>query len=86
MCQTTALRLILLDINMPRKNSFETLEELRAIPTYADLPVVILTTSSAHSECERSLTLGANQFLTKPFSYDQLRILVKELSEQWKLT
>lgn len=78
-------RLILLDINMPRKNGFEILEELRAVPTYADLPVEILTTSSAHSERERSLALGANQFLTKPFSYDQSRILAKELSEQWKL-
>lgn len=78
-------RLILLDINMPRKNGFETLAELRAIPAYADLPVVMLTTSSAHSERERSLALGANQFLTKPLSYDQLRIVAQELSKQWKL-
>lgn len=78
-------RLILLDINMPRKNGFETLKELRAIPDYADLPVVMLTTSSAQHEHERSLALGANQFLTKPLSFDQLRVVAQELNKQWKL-
>lgn len=78
-------RLVLLDINMPRKNGFETLRELRAIADYADLPVVILTTSSAKHEHEHSLALGANQFLTKPLSFNQLSVLAQELSKQWKL-
>ncbi|WP_018618342.1 response regulator [Spirosoma luteum] len=77
--------LILLDINMPRKNGFETLIELRAVPAYADIPVVMLTTSSEAEERNRSLALGANQFLTKPLSYDQLKLLAEELSDEWNL-
>lgn len=79
-------RLILLDVNMPRKNGFETLKELRAIADYADLPVVMLTTSSAEEDRQRSMALGANHFLTKPLTYDQLRQLAQELSQQWVLT
>ena len=78
-------RLILLDINMPRKNGFETLRDLRAVADYADLLVVMLTTSSAQHEHDRSLALGANQFLTKPLSFNQLSVLAQELSKQWKL-
>lgn len=78
-------RLILLDINMPRKNGFETLKELRSIPDFVDLPVVMLTTSAAETERSRSLALGANQFLTKPLTFDQLKVLAQELSNQWKL-
>ncbi len=77
--------LILLDINMPRKNGFETLTELRAVPAYADIPVVMLTTSAEEKERSLSLALGANQFLTKPLSYDQLKSLAKELSDEWNL-
>ena len=78
-------RLILLDINMPRKNGFETLIELRSVVAYADLPVVMLTTSSAEDDRQRSLALGANRFLTKPLGYDQLRQLAQELTQQWDL-
>ena len=78
-------RLLLLDINMPLKNGFETLKELRSIPAYAELPVVMLTTSSAEDDRQRSLLLGAIGFLTKPLSYDQLRQLAQQLSQQWAL-
>lgn len=78
-------RLILLDINMPRKNGFETLEELRRVPELAHLPVVMLTTSSAEADRSRAMALGANQFLTKPLTYDQLRQLAMELSQEWQL-
>ncbi|GAB2575180.1 response regulator [Spirosoma areae] len=77
--------LILLDINMPIKNGFETLKELRNIPAYAHVPVVMLTTSSAENERKRALALGANQFLTKPLSFDHLGQLAQKLREQWKL-
>ena len=78
-------RLILLNINMPRKNGFETLEELRRVPELAHLPVVMLTTSSAEADRSRAMALGANQFLTKPLTYDQLRQLARELSQEWQL-
>ena len=79
-------RLILLDINMPRKNGFETLAELRSVAGFADLPVVMLTTSSAEEDRQRSLALGANHFMTKPLTYQQLRQLAQELSIEWELS
>ncbi len=78
-------QLILLDINMSRQNGFDTLKQLRNTPTFAHLPVVMLTTSSDNADIERSLALGANQFMTKPASYNQLVTLVKGLTEQWAL-
>jgi CheY-like chemotaxis protein len=78
-------RLILLDINMVRQNGFETLAQLRSTPTFAHLPVVMLTTSTDSSDCRQSLALGANQCLTKPANYKQLVAMVKNLSEQWEL-
>lgn len=79
-------RLILLDINMPRKNGFETLAELRSLPEYADLPVIMFTTSSNSVDQAMSIALGANQFLTKPVGYQQLCQLAQHLSQQWQLT
>ena len=78
-------RLILLDINMGRQNGFETLAQLRNATTFAHLPVVMMTTSSSQSDCQRSLALGANQFLTKPTTYKQLVSLAQGLTEQWEL-
>ena len=84
-CQTLP-RLILLDINMPRQNGFETLTELRRVADYADLPVVMLTTSSAETDRQRSFASGATHFLTKPLTYSQLRRLAQELTRQWALS
>ncbi|WP_020605038.1 response regulator [Spirosoma spitsbergense] len=82
----TALpRLILLDINMSRQNGFETLEQVRSMPIFAHLPVVMFTTSSDAAERQRSLALGANQYLTKPGRYDQLIALAEDLTERWAL-
>ena len=58
--------LIILDLNMPRLDGFETLEYLRAHPQYQDLPIVILTTSEADVDRQRAKTLGADLFITKP--------------------
>ena len=78
-------RLILLDVNMPRKNGFETLKELRGVADFADLPVVMLTTSSDDEDRKRSVALGANHFLTKPLTHEQLRRLAQQLIQQWEL-
>jgi len=77
--------LILLDINMPRKNGFEALSELKLVPAYAAVPVVILTTSSSEDDQALAMRLGADQFFTKPLSFDRLRLLAQELSSQWNL-
>ncbi|MDL5361581.1 response regulator [Halalkalicoccus sp. NIPERK01] len=57
---------VLLDLNLPRKNGDEVLEELRADPECKDVPVIILTGSSAQEDVIRSYELAANAYLTKP--------------------
>lgn len=59
-------QLIILDLNMPRLNGFETLDYLRTRPQYDDTPIVILTTSEAESDRQRARALGADLFVTKP--------------------
>lgn len=79
-------RLILLDLNMPLKNGFETLTELRELPSYKNLPVVIMTTSDTLTDKQRSLLTGADKFFTKPVTYQDTLVLVKELATEWELT
>lgn len=78
-------RLILLDLNMPRKNGFDTLTQLRSIRAYQDLPVVVLTTSTAVEDREKSLRLGANDFVSKPSRQDQVVALLQQLILAWRL-
>lgn len=82
---STPPKLVLLDLNMRRQSGFETLEELRAIPAYEDLPVVILTTSDSPMDIEKSFALGANGMLTKPPQVKELRQLVGQLNLDWHL-
>ncbi len=78
-----APNLILLDLNMPRLDGFETLKVLRQHPTYQHTPVVILTTSEAHQDRQRASELGANNFITKPINGAQLGQAVLQLQEEW---
>ncbi len=64
--------LIFCDIGMPNLDGFETLERLRAATQWADVPVVMLTGHGQVSDWERAQALGANGYLTKPFSTAQL--------------
>ncbi len=77
--------LIVLDLNMPRLNGFDALKQLRAIPAYQQLPVVVLTTSTQPEDQVRALQLGANGFLTKPASSGKLLMLFNQLVNQWQL-
>ncbi|MBZ0306680.1 MAG: response regulator, partial [Anaerolineae bacterium] len=58
--------LILLDLNMPRKDGREALMEIKADPVLRRIPVVILTTSKAEEDVKRTYDLGANSFIVKP--------------------
>jgi len=75
--------LILLDINMPRKNGWQVMQELKDNPALRHIPVVILTTSNSHEEIQRSYALGGNGFITKPASYSALVQQVKALRKYW---
>jgi len=75
--------LLLLDLNMPRKDGRETLAEVKADPALHTLPVVILTTSTAESDIVESYTRQASAFLTKPVDFDAFLELIRQLGEFW---
>jgi CheY-like chemotaxis protein len=75
--------LILLDLNMPRKDGREALREIKLNEALRHLPVVILTTSRAEEDIVRSYDLGVNSFISKPVSFVGLVEAVKVLGRYW---
>lgn len=75
--------LILLDLNMPRKDGHEALEEIKADYNLCQIPVVVLTTSRAQEDICRTYNLGVNSFITKPVSFDGLVHVMKSLALYW---
>jgi CheY-like chemotaxis protein len=75
--------LILLDLNMPKKDGREALEEIKSDPNLRYLPVVVLTTSKASDDIERSYDLGANSFIVKPASYRGWVEVMQGLTDYW---
>lgn len=75
--------LILLDLNMPRKDGREALKEIKADPDLRKIPVVVLTTSKADTDIGRIYELGANSFISKPVTFDSLVNVMKILGKYW---
>ncbi|HEX2896777.1 MAG TPA: response regulator [candidate division Zixibacteria bacterium] len=75
--------LILLDLNLPRKNGFDVLQVLKADPNLKSIPVIMLTTSSAEEDIVKSYNLNANCFVTKPTDLEQFLEVVKTIEEFW---
>jgi CheY-like chemotaxis protein len=75
--------LILLDLNMPRKDGREALKEIKSDPRLRHIPVVVLTTSKAEEDIYRTYDLGVNSFITKPVTFDSLVDLMKGLGKYW---
>ena len=75
--------LILLDLNMPRKDGRETLAEIKAHPLLKRIPVIILTTSEAEKDIVSAYEKNANSYIVKPVSFDQFLDVVKALEEFW---
>lgn len=75
----TPFALIITDINMPDINGFELLSFVRKSPEHADTPVLIVTSEESERQKERSVALGANGFLHKPFDAEELRRVVRAL-------
>jgi len=75
--------LILLDLNMPRKDGREALGEIKGDPNLRRIPVVVLTTSQAEEDIYRTYDLGVNSFITKPVTFDQLVEVIKTVSRYW---
>lgn len=75
--------LILLDLNLPRKDGREVLEEIKADDGLKRIPVVILTSSSAEQDVLKSYGLHANCYVTKPVDLDQFMAAVKAIEDFW---
>src|ERR1700737_3005639 len=75
--------LILLDLNLPKKDGREVLEEIKASPTLMTIPVVILTTSASEADILRSYRLHANCYITKPVGLDGFLEVVKSIDNFW---
>ena len=78
--------LVLLDINMPRKNGCEVLKEIRCDEKLRLIPVVIFTSSEADDDICRAYELGANCFITKPADLDEMVKLVQTTNHFWSNT
>lgn len=75
--------LILLDLNMPKKDGREALKEIKADSNLRRIPIVILTTSDEEEDIYRSYDLGVNSFITKPVSFEGLVEIMKTLKIYW---
>ncbi|NET60980.1 MAG: response regulator [Symploca sp. SIO2E6] len=75
--------LILLDLNMPKKDGREVLKEIKADPNLRYIPIVVLTTSKAEEDIHRSYALGANSFIAKPVTFSSLVEVMKTLRKYW---
>ena len=75
--------IILLDLNLPKKDGREVLAEIKADPDLKNIPVVVLTTSSAEQDIFRSYDLHANCYITKPVDLDQFIKVIRSIEDFW---
>ena len=75
--------IILLDLNMPRKDGRTALKEIREDPRLRPIPIVVLTTSKSDEDVLRTYNLGVNSFITKPVTFDKLVELVQLIGKYW---
>ena len=75
--------LILLDLNMPRKDGRTVLKEIKQDPEFRTIPVVILTTSKSDEDVYRSYDLGVNSYIVKPVTFEALVDILQTLEKYW---
>ena len=75
--------LILLDLNMPRKDGRECLREIKADPELRRIPVIALTSSKSEEDVLRTYDLGLNAYMTKPVTFDKLIEVLKTFGSYW---
>src|SRR5687767_3898945 len=74
---------ILLDLNMPKKDGREALKELKQHPIFKKIPVIVFTTTKNEIEIKRCYELGANSYIVKPISFDALLKVVENIRSYW---
>ena len=75
--------LILLDLNLPRKDGREVLKAVKSEPALVHIPIIILTTSSAERDVMESYRLGANAYVVKPVDLDRFFAVVAAIQQFW---
>ena len=75
--------LILLDLNMPRKDGREALQEIKADPRLRHIRIVVMTTSKAEEDVVRSYDLSAASYITKPVTFERLVEVIRTLGKYW---
>ena len=75
--------LILLDLNMPKKDGREALKEIKAVPNLRCIPIVVLTTSKAEEDIYYTYDLGVSSYITKPVTFESLVDIMKALAIYW---
>jgi CheY-like chemotaxis protein len=75
--------LVMLDLNMPRKDGRETLKEIKGDHSLKKIPVIIYSTSSAQEDINNAYKLGANSYITKPFSFEELATTLQMMVSYW---
>lgn len=75
--------LILLDLNMPKKDGREVVQEIKSDSKLKSIPIVVLTTSSAEEDVAKTYNLGANCFVTKPVGLKQFQKVVESIENFW---
>ncbi len=75
--------LIFLDLNMPKKSGFEVLNEIKNNPGLRGIPVVIFSTSSSEQDIDLSYQMGANTFIPKPQTYEELLTVMSQALNYW---
>jgi CheY-like chemotaxis protein len=75
--------LILLDLNMPRKNGRKALVEIKSEPALRHIPIVIFTSSEDREDVDFTMKAGAESFITKPATFDEWVKVMKALAESW---
>jgi CheY-like chemotaxis protein len=78
--------IIILDLNMPKKNGKEVLAEIKQHPVYKKIPVIIYTTTTNEVEVKKCYELGANTYIVKPITFDALRDVVLSIRSYWLST
>ena len=75
--------LVLLDLNLPRKDGHKVLEEMKSDPDLSRIPVIVLTTSTAEADIHRCYESHANCYIAKPVDFDQFERVVREIESFW---
>lgn len=81
--EVLSINLVLLDINLPKKNGHEVLKFIKSAPELRHIPVVIFTTSSANADKEKAFENSANAFVTKPADTDEFLEVIAKIQKYW---